>query len=151
MVIVIKIHTLGVLSCPLPEIGYQFHDSWNFLQSSLIIWRNKKWRSHRWWLLLRSKEWWCSSLRKNALQLLTNCVPTSTHNHSIRVLRVEEPHIKLALFAPQIKIIRIETSLFSPPLSPRIRYGIPYSHSASRNISRTVEALLSILAFNPVI
>jgi hypothetical protein len=88
-------------------------------------------------------------LEKNARQRRANWEPTSTHSRSICVLNVEEPHIKLARLRPQSKIMRTDTSLFSAPRSPRTREGIPNSSMASKNMSKTVDALLFVLARRP--
>src|SRR6266542_783624 len=58
--------------------------------------------------------------------------------HSIWVFNTDGPHIKLAQLSPRSKIIRIDTSRFSPPLSPRTLEGTPCSIIASINMSRTV-------------
>jgi hypothetical protein len=79
-----------------------------------------------------------------------NWRPTSTHRRSILVLKTDEPHIKEALSSPRKMIIRIETSLFSPPRSPRTLDGTPCSRIASINMSKTVDARLFVLAHKPV-
>ena len=58
--------------------------------------------------------------------------------------------MKLAQLSPCSKIIRTETSLFSPPQSPHTCDGTPCSRIASINMSRTVSALLFVLAWRPV-
>jgi hypothetical protein len=69
----------------------------------------------------------------------------------MQVLCVEEPHMKLARFRPRLMMRRIDTSLFSQPRSPQTRDGIPYFLTAARNMQRTVEGRLFVLAQSPVI
>lgn len=61
------------------------------------------------------------------------------------------PQINDAWFQPRKYTIVTATSIFSPPLSPQTWEGMPYSWIASTNRSCTVDALLLLLACNPVI
>lgn len=142
--------TFGDRPPPTPEIGWSFHSSQKLRQSSLIMSRNKWCSSQRWSGFFLSKRWHFSSRMKNARHRRTNRLPTSTQRRSIRVLNTDVPHIKLTCLSPRSKIIRIDTSLFSPPLSPRTRKGTPFFRIASMNMSRTVSALLFVLARSPV-
>ena len=56
--------------------------------------------------------------------------------------------MKLARLGPRVMIIRMDTSLFSPPLSPRTRDGSPYFSTPCKNVPNTVEDLLSVCASN---
>jgi hypothetical protein len=58
--------------------------------------------------------------------------------------------MKEARFGPFVMIMNTDTSLFSPPRSPRIREGVPYACTASRKTDNTVDARLSMLARRPV-
>ena len=146
---IIKWHTLG--ECPPAlEIGWEFHSLQNFWQSSLINSRNRWWSNQRWEELFLSRRWHLSKRRKKARHWRTNHCPTSTQRRSIRVLNTDGPHIKLAQLSPRSKIIRIDTSRFSPPLSPRTLEGTPCSIIASINMSRTVSDWLFEFAWSPV-
>ena len=57
-----------------------------------------------------------------------------------------DPH-----WLPQACSIHVATARFSVPWSPRSWDGTPYAFAASRKRSRTVEALLLLLAHSPVI
>ena len=143
--------TFGEKPPPTPEIGWEFHSLQNFSQSSLMNPRNKWCNNQRWFRSCRFRRWHLSSRRKNARHWRTNRFPTSNHSRSIRVLNTEGPHMKLARLSPRSKIIKIDTSLFSPPRSPRTLEGTPCSSIASINMLRTVSAVLSVLACSPVI
>ena len=64
---------------------------------------------------------------------------TSTHG----------PHTNDPLFGPRYFIIQTETSIFSPPRSPRTFDGALCFSMAFRNSLRTVEAQLLLLARRP--
>ena len=135
---------------PMPEIGWAFHSLQKFWQSSIIMSRNKWWSSQQWCGFFLSKRWHLSSWVKNACHRHENHLPPSTQRHSIWVLNTEEPHMKLAWPSPQSKIMRIETSLFSPPLSPHTLEGTPCFRITWMNMSRTVSAVFFVLAWSPV-
>lgn len=59
-----------------------------------------------------------------------------------------EPHMNDARPGPLCIIIQMDTFVFSPPRSPLTRDGVPYSWIASMNTSKTVCALLFVLAFS---
>lgn len=62
-----------------------------------------------------------------------------------------EPHMKDPRFGPFRIIIYTDVALFSPPRSPLIREGQPYSSTAWRKTARTVDARLFVLARRAVI
>lgn len=125
--------------------------------------RNKWCKSQRWCGLSLSKPWSRSNFKKKARHGRANWLPTSTHKRSIGALWVELAAVrseqewcttyvaqrKEPRFGPLYFIIQTATSIFSPPRSPRPRYGAPNLFTASRNMSSTVAALLFVLALNP--
>ena len=72
-----------------PLIGWQFHSSWKSLQSSLMSSKKSICSSQMWCGFCMSSICILSNRVKNARQRQANWVPTSTHNRSIRVLRVD--------------------------------------------------------------
>jgi hypothetical protein len=54
-------------------------------------------------------------------------------------------------FGRRFMIIQTDTSIFSPPLSPRTRKGTPYFLTASKNTSRTVDERILLLAQKPTV
>lgn len=68
----------------------------------------------------------------------------------MRVLNTDDPHINEARLRPRRRIMRIDTSRFSPPRSPRTREGIPCFCMAATNTFKTVSAELLVLALRPV-
>jgi len=76
------------------------------------------------------------------------CVMLQHVNSHKEVWYTYIPHMKLALLGPRAIIMKIDTSLFSPPLSPHTRDSSPYLLTARRNVSNTVEELLLVWASN---
>jgi hypothetical protein len=88
-----------------------------------------------------------ASISSGAFQNVNQCHVTMPIAQS----QTHDPQRNEPRFFPFLKIIYTDTNVFSPPRSPLIREGHPYLLTALTNTSRTVAAVLSVLARNPVI
>ena len=69
-----------------PHIGWQFHSSWKWLQSSLIASRKSVCRSHRWRESCTSSRWSRSSRVKNARQRRAKCANFNPYSLNPRIM-----------------------------------------------------------------